>query len=90
MEALDILIDEHVLIREFLYSLNLCLEKMERGDRPPKEFFQKAIEFARNFTDKYHHFKEEHILFNHLAMKKKGGIDAQVDSLKFQHERGRA
>ena len=90
MEILDTLIDEHVLIRQFLDSLNLCLEKMERGDRPSQEFFQKAVAFAGNFADKYHHFKEEHVLFNYLAMKKKGKIDAQVDSLKFQHERGRA
>ncbi len=90
MEALDILIDEHVLIRQFLENLVLSLKKMEQGKRPPKEFFEKAVSFARDFTDKYHHFKEEHILFNRLAMKKRGKIDAEVESLKFQHERGRA
>ena len=90
MEALDILIDEHAIIRQFLENLVLSLRKMEQGDRPPKEFFEKAVSFARDFTDKYHHFKEEHILFNRLAMKKKGKIDAEVESLKFQHERGRA
>jgi hemerythrin-like domain-containing protein len=90
MEALDILIDEHVLIRQFLEILSVSLKKMEEGKRPPKDFFKKSVSFAREFTDKYHHFKEEHILFNRLAMKKKGEIDAQVESLKFQHERGRA
>jgi len=90
MEALNILIDEHVLIRQFLDNLNGSLRKMEQGNRPTREFFEKAVSFARDFTDKYHHFKEEHILFNRLAMKKKGKIDAEVESLKFQHERGRA
>ena len=90
MEALDILIDEHVFICQFLETLVLSLKNMEQGTRPPKEFFEKAVSFARDFTDKYHHFKEEYILFNRLAMKKKGEIDAQVESLKYQHERGRA
>jgi hemerythrin-like domain-containing protein len=90
MDALDILIDEHVLIRQFLDNLSGALRKMEQGDRPPREFFEKAVSFARDFTDKFHHFKEEYILFNTLAMKKRGKIDAEVDALKFQHERGRA
>jgi hemerythrin-like domain-containing protein len=90
MEALNILIDEHLLIRQFLDNLNAALRKMEQGNRPPREFFDKAVSFAREFTDKYHHFKEEYILFTRLAMKKGGKIDAEVDTLKFQHERGRA
>ena len=90
MEALDILIDEHVFIRQFLEILAVSLKNMEQGKRPSKEFFEKSVSFARDFTDKYHHFKEEYILFNRLAEKKKGEIDAQVQSLKFQHERGRA
>jgi hemerythrin-like domain-containing protein len=90
METLNILIDEHVLIRQFLDHLSGALRKMEQGSRPPREFFDKAVSFARDFTDKYHHFKEEYILFNRLAMKKRGNIDAEVDTLKFQHERGRA
>jgi hemerythrin-like domain-containing protein len=90
MEALDILIAEHRIIRQFLDHLALSLTKIEQGARPPKEFFENAVSFARDFTDKYHHFKEEHILFNRLAMKKRGKIDAEVEPLKFQHERGRA
>jgi hemerythrin-like domain-containing protein len=90
MEALDILIDEHGIIRQFLENLVLSLRKMEQGERPPKKFFEKAVSFARDFTDKYHHFKEEYILFTRLAMKKGGKIDAEVEALKYQHERGRA
>jgi hemerythrin-like domain-containing protein len=90
MEALDILIDEHGIIRQFLEILAVSLKNMEQGKRPPREFFEKAVSFARDFTDKYHHFKEEYILFTRLAMKKAGKIDAEVEALKYQHERGRA
>lgn len=89
MEALDILRNEHGLIRQFLDSLHLAAERMEEGARPPKEFFEKAIEFARGFTDKFHHFKEEYVMFAQLAQKRRGAIDAQIDALRYQQERGR-
>ena len=46
MEPLDILIDEHGIIRQFLENLVLSLKKMEQGERPPKKFFEKAVSFA--------------------------------------------
>ncbi len=90
MEILEMLVKEHGLIRQFLDNLHLAVEKIEGGEHPPREFFEKGVKFARNFTDKYHHFKEEYLLFGLLAMKKKGQIDAQIDSLKYSHERGRS
>ena len=89
MEALEILLKEHGLIWRFLDILRLGVEKLEEGERPPVEFFENAIEFARKFSDKYHHFKEEYLLFNLLARKENGRMDAQIDSLRYLHERGR-
>ncbi|MBM4331814.1 MAG: hypothetical protein FJ117_11435 [Deltaproteobacteria bacterium] len=85
MEVLAILMDEHKLIQRCLDHLTVAVVEMEEGKRPPVEFFRKAFEFARRFSDKYHHFKEEYLLFSLLASKKNG----QIDSLRYQHERGR-
>ena len=90
MEAVEILRREHDLIRQFLDHLSVAQIKMEQGQSPPVAFFQKAVEFARTFADKYHHFKEEYLLFTRLAMKKDGKIDAQLETLKYLHERGRS
>ena len=90
MNCLEVLSNEHGLIRQYLENLNLAAEKLEEGLRPPVEFFAKAVEFSRTFTDKFHHFKEEHVLFVRLAEKKKGAIDAKLDALRYQHERGRS
>jgi hemerythrin-like domain-containing protein len=90
MNALEILSNEHGLIRQFLDNIAMASEKIENGQRPPGEFFVKAVEFARSFADKYHHFKEEHVMFVRLAQKKSGAIDAQLETLRFQHERGRS
>jgi hemerythrin-like domain-containing protein len=89
MDAVEILRSEHALIRQFLDNLSFAVEKLERGERPPAEFFEKAVDFSRQFVDKHHHFKEEHVMFMWLAQKKRGEFDAPIDSLRFQHERGR-
>ena len=67
MDALEILRGEHALIRQYLDNLSFAAEKIERGERPPKEFFEKTVEFARTFVDKHHYFKEEHLMFTWLA-----------------------
>ncbi len=89
MDAIEILVNEHGLIRQFLDNLYMAVEKLETDERPPREFFDKALEFAWNFTDKFHHFKEEYVMFGQLAQKKGGDLDGQIDSLRHQHERNR-
>ncbi len=56
---------------------------------PPKEFFEKAVSFFRNYADKYHHYKEEFLMFGFLAQKKEGQLDLEIGSLRHQHETGR-
>jgi hemerythrin-like domain-containing protein len=90
MDALNILRSEHALIRQYIDNLALASEKLERGERPPKEFFEMAVDFSRRFVDKHHHFKEEHVMFTWLAQKKEGAFDASIEALRFQHERGRS
>ena len=89
MRPLETLSNEHGLIRQFLDNLRLAQGKLEDGKNPPREFFEKVVPFAREFVDGFHHFKEEHVLFLQLAQKQQGAVDAQLDSLRYQHERGR-
>ena len=89
MKPLEILTNEHGLIRQFLENLALAVEKLENEERPPKEFFENAVQFARTFADAFHHFKEEHVMFVRLAQKHDGTMDGQIESLRHQHERGR-
>lgn len=89
MKPLETLRNEHGLIRQFLDNLALAVEKMEDGRRPPREFFERAVRFAKDFADTYHHIKEEHIMFVRLAQKHGGELDGQIDALRHQHETGR-
>ena len=89
MRPLDLLRHEHDLIRQFLDTLELAVVKMESEDLPPREFFDKAMRFAHTYADEFHHIKEEHIMFVHMARKKDGAIDEQLDALSQQHEGAR-
>jgi hemerythrin-like domain-containing protein len=89
MDPLETLSNEHGLIRQYLDNLSLAGEAIEKGKFPSEAFFEKALDFARTFADSFHHFKEEHVLFVQLAQKRKGELDAQLDTLRLQHERGR-
>ena len=89
MDPIETLSNEHGLIRHFLDNLTLATEKIENGQHPSEAFFEKAFEFARVFTDEFHHFKEEHVLFVQVAQKKRGDVDAQLDALRYEHVRGR-
>jgi hemerythrin-like domain-containing protein len=89
MKPLETLRNEHGLIRQFLDQLELAGQQLDAGERPPTEFFEMAVRFAREFADEYHHIKEEHILFVQLAQKHGGAIDGETESLRHQHETGR-
>lgn len=89
MNPIETLSNEHGLIRHFLDNLSLATEKIENGQYPSGAFFEKAFEFARVFTDEFHHFKEEHVLFVQMAQKRQGEVDGQLDALRYEHIRGR-
>ncbi len=89
MEALKVLVKEHVKINECLNLLSTAGDKILKNEGPPKEFFSRAMRFCSEFADKYHHYKEEHVMFNYLAQKHNGEIDGQIESHRNQHEQCR-
>jgi hemerythrin-like domain-containing protein len=88
-DPVAILESEHALIRRFIDLLTLAADQMEAGEGPPREFFDRAVAFARNFVGRFHHYKEEHILFTRLAEKQQGLFDGAIEALRHQHEQGR-
>ena len=66
MTPMEILIEEHRLIRQALDNLSLAIEKLENEERPPVEFFKKWIELYHCFILDFHHFKEEHVDYRPL------------------------
>jgi hemerythrin-like domain-containing protein len=65
--------------------LTTAAEKIVRSQNPPREFFEKAVVFTLEFTNRFHHYKEEIVMFGLLAQKKQGEIDAELERLRAQH-----
>jgi hemerythrin-like domain-containing protein len=85
MKAVAILKEEHRQILWFLDQLSLASERIVKSENPPRKFFDEAITFAHQYADKFHHYKEEEIMFRILAQKHDGALDAELDQLKQQH-----
>ena len=89
MDPIEILRNEHGLIRRFVDLLSVAVTRLEVDDPPPRAFFDNGIEFVRGFSDGFHHKKEELVMFVQLAQKKNGAIDGQIEALRYQHDQGR-
>jgi hemerythrin-like domain-containing protein len=90
MKPTEILTREHGLIMQALACLTQARETIEKNQKLPVDFFEKALEFLREFTDRFHHFKEEYLMFGFLALKKGSAFDGPIGNLRYQHERCRA
>jgi len=55
--------EEHQNILKVIDVIFNECEKLENGKDLEKGFFEKAIDFIKNYADRYHHAKEEDILF---------------------------
>lgn len=57
------LVDEHAVIKRFLAALPALIENLDVGTADGKKLILDCVDFIRSFADRYHHAKEEEILF---------------------------
>ncbi|MBT96751.1 MAG: hemerythrin domain-containing protein [Candidatus Pacearchaeota archaeon] len=83
-----ILSDEH---KNILRLTKLIEKECESGENINKDFFIKAIYFIRNYADKFHHAKEEDILFKELLKDSvQGKLPCNpIEQMLHEHEEGR-
>ena len=65
--ALNILSDEHQNILKVINALLKECDSLKSGGEIDKSFFKTVVEFIRGYADKFHHAKEEDILFMELC-----------------------
>lgn len=61
--AVKKLVDEHVLIKRLLALVPTITDFVESSVEVDKKLVLDCVDFIRNYADKYHHMKEEDILF---------------------------
>lgn len=63
------LVDEHVLIKQWLALIPGVIEKMDLSSEAGKKIIAGGVDFMRSYADRLHHGKEEKILFGYFDEK---------------------
>lgn len=85
----DILSEEHQHILKIIEALNKKCQTLSNSQEIDKAFFTQVIDFIRNYADRFHHAKEEDILFKELC---KDSVQMHCDptqQMLYEHELGR-
>lgn len=89
MDSLDILMNEHNNIKKVLSAIKSdCIELVE-GKTVDVEFYKSVIDFIRNYSDKYHHQKEEKKLFNVMSQINENIKNGPIMGMLMEHDLGR-
>jgi len=87
----EILSEEHKNILKVVEALNKETEKLKLEEEINKAFFAEVIEFIKNYADKFHHAKEEEILFKEFNKAcEEGRLHCNpIEQMMHEHEIGR-
>src|SRR3989338_9147103 len=83
------LTEEHKLIKRMIDILENAANNLENGKEINHAIFENAVNFIRNFADKFHHAKEEDILFKEMIKKGMPEKDSPIEAMLIEHEQGR-
>jgi len=72
------LVDEHVLIKRWIALIPKVVENLDVESEEGRRLILEGIDMIRSYADKYHHAKEEDILFKYF--------DEDADIIKVMHE----
>jgi len=83
--AMEKLVSEHVLIKRLVAMIPEFIDNLDVASEQGRQLIVDGIDFIRSYADKYHHAKEEEILFKYF--------DENLDIIKAMyedHEKARA
>ena len=78
MQPVDILINEHKLILRAVEIIKKETQRMQSNNNIDPSFITTAVDFFRTYADRFHHGKEEGILFNQLSQKEMRETDNKI------------
>jgi hemerythrin-like domain-containing protein len=84
-----VLSEEHQHILRVVELLEKECSAVERGKELRADFFKKVIQFICEYADKFHHKKEEDILFVELCKESTNMHCNPTQQMRYEHELGR-
>jgi len=85
-----VLVEEHQLILRMITLVEQNTALMEQGRNRDWQFFLDAVDFIRNYADRFHHAKEEDVLFVALVANGMPAKQSPIEAMHIEHEQGRA
>ncbi len=86
----QILSDEHQTILKVIDAVNTECAALEKGKTLDSGFFHKTINFIKNYADKFHHAKEEDVLFKAMLENVEHLHCNPIPVMLHEHDEGRA
>lgn len=84
------LVNEHRLILRMIALLERNAPRTSDGSYTNWQFYLDGIDFIRNFADRFHHAKEEDVLFEALVNNGMPRENSPVAAMLMEHDQGRA
>jgi hemerythrin-like domain-containing protein len=88
-DVTKVLTDEHRLILRMIALVEKNTVLMEQGKFRNWRFFLNAVDFIRNYADRFHHAKEEDVLFTELIKNGMPAKQSPIEAMHLEHEQGR-
>jgi hemerythrin-like domain-containing protein len=85
-----VLVEEHKLILRMLALLERNARATAAGKYGNYSFYLDGVDFIRNYADRYHHAKEEDVLFKALVENGMPREHSPVAAMLMEHDQGRA
>lgn len=85
-----VMVKEHQLILRMIALLEQNVALMEQGRFRNWQFFLDAVDFIRNYADRFHHAKEEDVLFVELINNGMPEKQSPIEAMHIEHDQGRA
>jgi hemerythrin-like domain-containing protein len=89
-DVTKVMVDEHRLILRMIALVEKNTERMLQGRFRNWQFFLDAVDFIRNYADRFHHAKEEDVLFVALVNNGMPEKNSPIEAMRMEHDQGRA
>ena len=84
------LVAEHRLILRMIALLEQNAARTASGEYANWQFYLDGVDFIRNYADRFHHAKEEDVLFEALVRNGMPRANSPVTAMLMEHDQGRA
>jgi len=88
-DVTQVMVDEHKLILRMISLVEQNTELLVQGKFRNWQFYIDAVDFIRNYADRFHHAKEEDVLFVELIKNGMPEKNSPIEAMHMEHDQGR-